>query len=69
MFPGDELGRERVCVCVCGGGGMPPRSKCSVVDPANVPHDHKGRGASRWIAIRGSYRYAGRGGVGKLREM
>ena len=34
--------------------GLSPRRKCSVVDTANVPHDHKGRGASRWIAILGS---------------
>ena len=26
---------------------------------ANVPHDIKGRGASRWVAIRGSWRFAG----------
>jgi len=28
-------------------GGMSPRSKCSVMDTANVPQDHKGWGASR----------------------
>ncbi len=25
-------------------GGMPPRSKCSVMDIANVPQEHRGRG-------------------------
>ncbi len=39
------LGRE------CGG--KPPRSKCRVVDAVNVSHDHRARGASRWIAILG----------------
>jgi len=40
-----------------------------VVDTANVLQDHRGLGASRWIAILGSCRHAGRGGVGRLREM
>ena len=35
-------------------GVWPPSSKCSVVDIANVPHYHSGRGASRWIEILGS---------------
>ncbi len=48
---------------------MPPKSKCSVVVIANVPQDHRGLGASRWIAILGSCRYAGRGGIGMLREV
>jgi hypothetical protein len=39
-----------------------------MVDTANVPQDHRGLGASRWIAILGSCRYAGRGGIGRLRE-
>jgi hypothetical protein len=49
--------------------GMPPRIRCSVVDVANVSHDHRGMGASRWIAILGSCLYAKRGGIGRLREV
>ncbi len=38
-MPGNELGWKSV-------GGMPPSNRCSVVDIANVPHDHRGMGAS-----------------------
>ena len=62
VFPSNKLDREAV-------GGMPPRSRCSVVDTKNVPHDHRGRGVSRWIAILGMGRYVGRGGIGRLREV
>jgi hypothetical protein len=40
-----------------------------VVDTANVPKNHRGRVASLWITILGSLRYAGRGGMGRLREV
>ncbi len=50
-------------------GVMPPRIKFNVVDIAKVPQDHRGMGASLWISILGSCLYAGRGGIGRLREV
>jgi len=55
------LCRDNICSRVMNwvgrvSGGRPPSSKCNVVDIANVPQDHRGQGASRWIAILGSYR-------------
>jgi len=44
-------------------------SPCNVVDIANVPQGHRGLGASRWIAILGSCRYAESGVIGRLREV
>ena len=38
-----------------------------MVHIAMVPHDQFGSGASRWIAMRGSCRYGGRGGIGRFR--
>ena len=40
-----------------------------MVDIAHVPQVHEGSGAYRWIAIRGSWRYGGRAGIGILRKL
>ncbi len=37
-----------------------------MVHIAIVPHDQFGRGASCWIAMRGSYMYGGRWGTGRF---
>ena len=55
--PDSSSRKMEISVGSVGFRGVPSvfrRMECSVVDTANVPHDHKGRGASRWIAILGS---------------
>ena len=44
-----------------------PKRRCNVVHIAMVPQDQFSRGASYWIAMRGSCRYGERGGTGGFR--